>query len=314
MKIRDLPNPVTASKADWLSGSIYLGFTPVDGSIGAKAKCESTIQRQFGSGYVIEYVTEKFGEPNQGFNVDSDRDIHAEHAGKFIAVHKIRHSSRPLVEIVGKEEFENIQNIWAKSSKRFRWSVAFPIIETYRVEGMPKARDVLGPEAYLRLYAHPSAVLRPLDDEHRSRIADLEIVRQDAINAYIALEDEFEFAERSDLSGRLAKLINIDLDSAGWEGETDERSTKVRRRAAWLANKFWMSRVRHDKTQCDLCHFDPKSVVDGTTLKIRSIMDVHHTRPLEEGRRYTTIDDFALLCPTCHRLEHMHLRNGGSLL
>jgi len=70
MQIRDLPAPVTASKADWLAGTTWLGFTPTEGDLTARNKCQSTIQRQLGGGYVIEYVTEQFSEPNPGFEKD----------------------------------------------------------------------------------------------------------------------------------------------------------------------------------------------------------------------------------------------------
>ncbi len=29
MKIRDLPEPITASKSDWLAGTTWIGFTPM---------------------------------------------------------------------------------------------------------------------------------------------------------------------------------------------------------------------------------------------------------------------------------------------
>jgi 5-methylcytosine-specific restriction protein A len=69
MKVRDLPGPVTASKADWLPGTTWIGFTPTDGGLTARNKCQSPIQRQFGSGYVIEYVTEKSDKPNAGLTL-----------------------------------------------------------------------------------------------------------------------------------------------------------------------------------------------------------------------------------------------------
>ena len=67
MKISNLPAPITASKADWLAGTSWLGFTPTDGCSKAKSACQSTINRQFGQGYVIEYITESFQTPNPGF-------------------------------------------------------------------------------------------------------------------------------------------------------------------------------------------------------------------------------------------------------
>jgi 5-methylcytosine-specific restriction protein A len=123
MKIRDLSDPVTASKSDWLpdpSGtSTWIGFTPADDSLTAKNKCQSTISRQFHTGYIIEYIAEKFAEPNPGFEDGSrykaEREAHKNWAGKFIAVHRLRPTSRPLIEILGKEEFELLQDMWART-------------------------------------------------------------------------------------------------------------------------------------------------------------------------------------------------------
>jgi 5-methylcytosine-specific restriction enzyme A len=142
MRICDLPDPVTGSKSDWLGGHPWIGFTPTDGNLTARNKCQSTIQRQFGRGYIIEYITEKYGDPNPGFETDSrylaEREGHKQFAGRFIAVHRLRTTARPLIEILGKEEFERVQNMWAKDGNRNRWSVAFPIIERYRIRGRPR--------------------------------------------------------------------------------------------------------------------------------------------------------------------------------
>ena len=186
MKIRDLPERVTASKSDWLAGTTWIGFTPTDGSLTARNRCQSTIQRQFGSGYVIEYITEKFGEPNAGFENDPqylrEHEAQKDLAGKFIAVHKLRATARPLIQILGLEEFERLQDMWAQDSNRQRWSVAFPVIESYRVIGRPKAKAILGEESYTRLYAHSSATLRPLNDKERAAIAELEIEKAFLLN------------------------------------------------------------------------------------------------------------------------------------
>src|SRR5271154_2289068 len=113
MLIRDLSQPITSSKADWLAGTTWLGFTPTDGNLNARNSCQSTIQRQFGNGYVIEYITETFAEPNPGFETDplylEQREAHKDFAGRFIAVHKLRTSARSLEEILGPEEFKHLQ-------------------------------------------------------------------------------------------------------------------------------------------------------------------------------------------------------------
>jgi 5-methylcytosine-specific restriction protein A len=317
VQIGDLPSRVSASKADWIAGTTWLGFTPRGGSLSARAQCESTIQSQLvGGAYVIEYITETAEKPNAGFEDDprylEERRQHQENKGRFIAVHKLRHSSRPLVEILGQEEFSRLQDMWAQGQKRWRWSVAFPIVESFDIVGKPRAAEVLSQASYRRLYAHSSATLRPLNDDERRQIQDLQLSPRPALNSWIAIEDEFAAAEASDIPRNVQRLIDNDLGLAALEGETEEQKAKRKKRAAWLANRFVLKRVREKALHCDLCPFDPSTVLNAAHLKLRSALDVHHKFPLEEGIRYTTISDFALLCPTCHRMEHQLLKKGGS--
>ncbi|MBI2260289.1 MAG: HNH endonuclease [Caulobacterales bacterium] len=312
LRIRDLPAPVTASKADWLAGTTWIGFTPPSGNLTSRNDCTKTIQRQFGQGYVIEYITEQFSEPNPGFERDpkylEERKAHAAQAGRFIAVHRLRYSSRSLEAILGEEEFKRLQDMWAQGGKRWRWSVAFPIIESYRIVDRPKAKTVLGTEGYRRLFAHSSATLRALNSTEQAALGDLELELVPASNAWIAISDEFQNAERSDIAKNTVRLIERDLADNAMEGMTDERKAKVRKRAAWLADRFILSRSKAGRLVCDDCGFDPTSRLPPEQVRPRSLLDVHHKHPLEEGIRYTTIHDFALLCPTCHRVEHARMK------
>jgi len=311
LRIKDLPAPVAASKADWLPGTTWLGFTPTDGSLKSRAQCQSTIQRQFGSGYVIEYVTEAFEKPNPGFEVDptylANRDAHEERAGRLIAVHKLRTTSRPLEQILGPNEYTLLQDMWAQSGKRFRWSVAFPIVESFRINDPRKAKEILGPAAYSRLYAHSSATLRPLNDAERALIADLEIQPVAASNAWIGIEDEFKSAEQSDINPNTQRSIDHDL--AALEGFDSERLSKIKKRAMWIADNFIRNRKKEGSIFCDHCNFDPAEIANQLAIKARGLLDVHHNNPLDEGVRYTTTADFSLLCPTCHRIEHARIRS-----
>ncbi len=310
MKISDLPAPITASKADWLAGTTWIGFTPTDGTLTARNQCQSTIQRQFASGYVIEYITEQFSEPNPGFENDpaylSEREAHRALAGRLIAVHKLRTTARSLETILGAAEFKRIQDMWAQGGKRYRWSVAFPIVESYEIIGRPKAKDVLGDAAYRRLYQRSSATLRALNDNERALVAKLDLHQTATPNAWIGIEDEFRLAEASEIDARTQRLIDQDL--AALEGMTEERMMQVRRRAAWKADQFIRHRQKTGALVCDDCGFDPTCLFSPQQIRPRSLLDVHHKNPLDEGVRYTTIADFALLCPTCHRVEHARLR------
>ncbi len=222
-------------------------------------------------------------------------------------MHRLRATARPLIQILGEQQFERLQDMWAQGGNRNRWSVAFPIIESYRISGRPKAKAMLGEEGYSRLYAHSSATLRPLNDAERIAIANLDIEQVPSLNAWIGIEDEFALAERSEIDPRVRKAIDFDLSAPAIEGMTSERRARVRTRAAWKADEFLRVRIRTDTLHCDHCGFDPATRVDVNVIKPRSVLDIHHKRPLEEGMRYTNVSDFDLLCPTCHRIEHAKL-------
>jgi 5-methylcytosine-specific restriction protein A len=312
LRISDLSLPVTAAKADWLAGTHWIGFTPADASGSAREQCRATINAQINGGYIIEYITQKFGDPNPGFERDAryveEREAHRKIGGRLIAVHRLRPSARRLTQILGDEEFNRIQDMWAADGKRYRWSVAFPIIESFAISDPPLASDVFGPEAMRRLFGHPSATLRPLNDDERRQVADLQIVPQPTTNAWIGIADEAGMAEKSEINPRTQAFIDQDLSGSAMEGMTEEQKRKVRKRAAWLADRFVRERDRAGLLACDDCGFDPSSKVAGTGVRPRSLLEVHHKNPLDEGIRYTTVLDFSLLCPTCHRFVHALLR------
>lgn len=319
LRVADLPLPITASKADWLVATTWLGFTPHSDDTLSRNNCSKTIQRQFGQGYVIEYIAEQFNRPNPGFENEpdylADREAHDSIAGRLIAVHRLRYSARSLETIIGQEEYERLQLMWAQDGKAWRWSVAFPIVESYEVLGRPKAKEVLGDEAYRRLYAHASATLRPLNDDEREALNELKLRPIVASNAWIAIADEIENAEASEINASTLRKIGRDLTTNSLEGFTGEQKRQIRKRAAWLADKFVRDRQRRGMLICETCGFNPTEVFSERLLKPRSLLDVHHKHPLAEGSRYTTVNDFQLLCPTCHRIEHARMkiaeRNSG---
>lgn len=310
MKIRDLPRPVTASKADWLPAYQWMGFTPTGTGSDSRQKCQAAVIRQMANGFVLERVTSSFGEPNAGFERDPrivrERAEHASVADSLTAIHQLRHSALPLRQIVGDKDFEWLQDAWG-DRKRSRWSVAFPIVKSFRIIGAPKAKMVLSPEVFSRVYQSQNALLRAIDDQGREEISNLEVEEIEVPAVGIALEQDFEMADKSHLASILLRRIEQDLAFA-LEGETEERRRKLIKRAAWLADKFIRSRIGAGTLQCDDCNFDPSTRPDLAWLKARSCFDVHHRNPLAEGKRLTGLEDFALLCPTCHRIEHLKLR------
>jgi 5-methylcytosine-specific restriction enzyme A len=311
MKIRELPLPVTTTKADWLPGTTWIGFTPTGTGGDADAKCQNTISKQMAGGLVLERVAQKMEDPRPGFENDPqvilDRETHRQLKARLIAIHELRPTSRPLKEVIGKDEYEHLQDVWAEPGKRKRWSVAFPIVRTWEIVGKPTAHSVLSPEVFRSTYQTQSSTLRIVSDQMRREIADLDAIEMPAKNAWIAIEDEIRIAELSNIDRKTATEIDIDLRGA-LEGETVERKAKIKRRAAWLAQKFWLFRQNGKSIRCDNCAFDPANQLDLKDLPARSLFDVHHKDPLAEGIRRTIIEDFALLCPRCHRIEHLRIR------
>lgn len=316
MRIRDLSAPVTAAKADWLPEDTWIGFTPQGKGPDAKAKCESTVRKQFGTGYVLERVTDTFGEPNPEYQNDpkiaEDRKTHEGYADSLVSVHKLLYTSKPLQEIIGRDEFEDLQDKWAHPANRNRWSVAFPIVETYEIIGAPKAKSVFSRDIFLRLFQTQSAGLRRLDEEARTQIADLEINQRNAPNEWIEIEEDIQKAEMSEISPENLHNIETDLENA-MEGETHEFKGKMKKRAAWLADSYAKWRKAEGTLKCDHCDFNPKDISEVPELNWRSCFDVHHKHPLSEGVRKTGYGDFDLLCPTCHRIEHIRLRLNAAM-
>src|SRR5690606_38792523 len=111
------------------------------------------------------------------------------------------------------------------------------------------------------------ATLRPLTDEERELISELEIEPVESKNAWIGIEDEFPLAERSQINSSTERAISSDL--AALEGMDDERLAKVKRRAAWIADRFIRERQRAVRLTCDDCAFDPKELAAELGVKPR---------------------------------------------
>lgn len=318
-RISGLPSPVTAAKTNWRAASDCIGFSPHSDAPEAPSQREATVNRQIGNGYVLEYITLAFGKPNRGFERDptylEEVADHAPMAGRLVAIHRLWQTSRSLLSIVGEDEFKRIQDTWAAPGRnRNKWSVAFPIVESYDIVDRPKANEVFNPETMKRVFAHPSSTLRPLDETDRAVLGNLVLKRRSAVNAWIATEDEIRFAEMGDEPSRMAfRDMDRDLLPSASEGMTVEQWSRNRVRVAWLADRFASARRRSATLICDDCHFDPAPRIAGTDIRPRTLFDVHHRAPLAEGIRVTNLADFALLCPTCHRLEHERLRRGVPL-
>lgn len=294
-----------------------MGFTPGGDNPESIRRTETTVLEQMNGGYILEYITESYGVPNPGFENSetylSEKAAHEKIAGCLTAIHRLEPTGRRLKNFVSKEEFEKIQDMWAKPGERHRWMSAFPVVESYEIVGRPSAKEVFGIDRYHRLFRKRNSKLRILEDIDRQLIAGLEIKLLPTRNFLLSLETDFWAARQSastPYSRAVGREIDKDLRNVAFEGWTIEVVTNFKQRARWIAHKFARARADKGTLHCDDCGFDPTKLEGLGTIQPRSLLDVHHCDPLAEGVRKTHIDDFALLCPTCHRLEHERLRRG----
>lgn len=318
MLIRDLSAPVTAAKVDWLpgdapNGALWMGFTPLGNTPAAISQCQSAIFRQAKNGYVLEYVTLTFGTPNPGFENDPrllrEREEHKSLAGRLVAIHKLHPVAEGAASILGPEEYDYLQQVWAKEDRHYRWAVAFRIIETFEIVGLPRADDVFTEDSLKRWRNHSSGTLRPLRDAERDALANLELNRRIVDIDWKIIDDDLARASLSDIPNSIAANLDRDFTESAMEGLTEEQKVKIRKRNAYLAYRFVRDRQARGLLRCDDCSFDPSQRTVDTNVSPRSLLDVHHKDPLHHGPRNTTLSDFALLCPTCHRWTHALIRS-----
>jgi hypothetical protein len=80
-----------------------------------------------------------------------------------------------------------------------------------------------------------------------------------------------------------------------------ERDVKAARLAKELARK----RTKNGKLTCEACACVPEDDYRGLDL-----IEAHHRIPLSQGIRSTSPQDFAMLCPCCHRAVHKLINCG----
>src|SRR5262249_9020809 len=162
-----------------------------------------------------EYITKGISKPNPGYEQHPDylAEVrrHEELGGRLTAIHRLRTTSRRLESILGPAEFKQLQDMWAQDRKRCRWSVAFPIVESYEIVGKPFADEVFARSDYASLYQRPSALLRELNDVQQRAIGVLDLNPVDAHNAWIGIEDEFTMAKASQIDPLTRGTIDEDL-------------------------------------------------------------------------------------------------------
>lgn len=75
--------------------------------------------------------------------------------------------------------------------------------------------------------------------------------------------------------------------------------------AARLAKELARKRSKNAKLTCEACECVPEDDYRGLDL-----IEAHHRIPLSSGVRATKPEDFAMLCPCCHRAVHKLINQG----
>jgi 5-methylcytosine-specific restriction protein A len=186
--------------------------------------------------------------------------------------------------------------MWAQEGRRWRWAVAFPIIESHKIIGEPRARDVFGEDLCRRLLWYQARELKPLTDDARALIADLKIQKIEVSNDNVHISEDTRIKR------------DVEEDFGSLEGVTEQRKIKWLSREPRLRMAFLDSRAT--TMHCDCCGWNPTKKAELCGLPARSLFDVHHKRALADGVRTTMLEDLSLLCPRCHRIEHVKLNAG----
>lgn len=122
-----------------------------------------------------------------------------------------------------------------------------------------------------------------------------------------------EITQRLDLIERLKPFIqgthyensecsNEPQDLEYTEGNKVLRThlrTERNPKATKLAKEFARKKSKSGKLTCEACGGIPEDDYEGADL-----IEAHHRIPLSRGARETKPEDFAMLCPCCHRAVH----------
>jgi predicted HNH restriction endonuclease len=130
-----------------------------------------------------------------------------------------------------------------------------------------------------------------------------------------------EITKKEELLPILLKFIDAPLPSDSRQGGDDApqdleytEGGKVLRthlrterdgNAARLAKELARKRSKNGKLTCEACACVPADDYRGLDL-----VEAHHRIPLSRGVRATKQEDFAMLCPCCHRAVHRLINRG----
>jgi 5-methylcytosine-specific restriction protein A len=172
-----------------------------------------------------------------------------------------------------------------------QWPVATVLSEVYGIEGQPHLVDDLGfPDRAILANAY-DGVLR--DEERLEQLwkvlKDRPVTRRWDIRPLPGFRDPGKV--------QLCGSLYPNVPSSSSEGRRILQEVKVAERDRELSKSV--------KEQ-NRCRNGGQIVCDGCDLRdeTRALFDAHHLDPLGTGPRWSKPENFAVLCPTCHRWAH----------
>ena len=170
-----------------------------------------------------------------------------------------------------------------------QWPTAVALRDVYDIEGYPRVVDDLGfPDMRLLTNAFDQVVRpEPAVDELWQALRRRTVTLRD-LPPIVAFNDEDKLVL---VGERLPTKVT------GAEGDRRYREAQMRERDRALAAAV----KEHNRSKnkgilvCEGCTFTDSDA---------SLFDAHHLSPLALGSRLSVVSDFAVLCPTCHRVVH----------
>jgi 5-methylcytosine-specific restriction enzyme A len=176
-------------------------------------------------------------------------------------------------------------------SRLAQWPVAVVLSEVHTIDGLPRLIEDLGFSDRKILENAYDGVLR--DEDRLVRLWDALKDRSVARRWDVRPLAGFRDPGRVQLCGSLYPRVS----SASSEGKSIYREMRVAERDHGLSTLVKeQNRTRNGgQIVCEGCDFR-----DGS----RAMFDAHHLDPLGKGPRWSLAENFAVLCPTCHRWSH----------
>lgn len=172
-----------------------------------------------------------------------------------------------------------------------QWPVAVVLSEIYRIEGEPLLIDDLGfPDRNILANAY-DGVLR--DEERLTQL--WESLRKRPIARRWDIQTLPGFYDPGKVQMYGSSYPKILSSSAEGKRIWKEMQVKERDRALSKAVKDQNRSRNNGMVICEACDLSDES---------GALFDAHHLDPLGKGPRWSNVENFAVLCPTCHRWAH----------